>query len=225
MENKVLAFEKGSSPLSRAAERSLERRREAALGEVMRLVEAALRLIRSSGTIHQPRVSEIVREAGLSNQAFYRHFRSKHELLVTVLDEGIALLARTLARRMNRAQSSEGRIREWLRGLLEQALNPDAAEATRPFVLGQGQLDSAWAEEMAQSQRRVTAPLRDVLERAAASGELPGVVPERDAESLYHLAMGWVQARLIEGGAASREDARRVEDFAWAGLRRSGAAC
>lgn len=224
MENKVLAFEKGNSPLSRAAERSLERRREAALGEVMRLVEAALRLIRSSGTIHQPRVSEIVREAGLSNQAFYRHFRSKHELLVTVLDEGIALLARTLARRMNRAQSAEGRIREWLRGLLEQALNPDAAEATRPFVLGQGQLDGAWAEEMAQSQRRVTAPLREALERAAASGELAGVVPERDAESLYHLAMGWVQARLVEGGAASREDARRVEDFAMAGLRRSGAA-
>lgn len=224
MENKVLAFEKGGSPLSRAAERSLERRREAALGEVMRLVEAALRLIRSSGTIHQPRVSEIVREAGLSNQAFYRHFRSKHELLVTVLDEGIALLARTLARRMNRAQSAEGRIREWLRGLLEQALNPGAAAATRPFVLGQGQLDGAWAEEMAQSQRRVTAPLREVLERAAASGELPGVVPERDAESLYHLAMGWVQARLVEGGAASREDARRVEDFAMAGLRRNGAA-
>jgi len=223
MENKVLAFEKGRSPLSRAAERSLERRREAALGEVMRLVEAALRLIRSSGTIHQPRVSEIVREAGLSNQAFYRHFRSKHELLVTVLDEGIALLARTLARRMSRAQSSEGRIREWLRGLLEQALNPAAAEATRPFVLGQGQLDSAWAEEMAQSQRRITAPLREVLERAAADGELPGVAPERDAESLYHLALGWVQARLIEGGAASREDARRVEDFALAGLRRSEA--
>jgi len=223
MENKVLAFEKGRSPLSRAAERSLERRREAALGEVMRLVEAALRLIRSSGTIHQPRVSEIVREAGLSNQAFYRHFRSKHELLVTVLDEGIALLARTLARRMSRAQSSEGRIREWLRGLLEQALNPAAAEATRPFVLGQGQLDSAWAEEMAQSQRRITAPLREVLERAAADGELPGVVPERDAESLYHLALGWVQARLIEGGAASREDARRVEDFALAGLRRNEA--
>jgi len=223
MENKVLAFEKGRSPLSRAAERSLERRREAALGEVMRLVEAALRLIRSSGTIHQPRVSEIVREAGLSNQAFYRHFRSKHELLVTVLDEGIALLARTLSRRMSRAQSSEGRIREWLRGLLEQALNPAAAEATRPFVLGQGQLDSAWAEEMAQSQRRITAPLREVLERAAADGELPGVAPERDAESLYHLALGWVQARLIEGGAASREDARRVEDFALAGLRRSEA--
>jgi len=32
-----------------------------------------------------------------------------------------------------------------------------------------------------------------------------------------------VQARLIEGGAAAREDARRVEDFALAGRRRSEA--
>ena len=81
-----------ASAVSQAAERSLRGKREAAEQEVARLVEAALSLIRGTGQL-EPRVSEIVRAAGLHNQAFYRHFESKHELLVAVLDHGIELLA------------------------------------------------------------------------------------------------------------------------------------
>ena len=80
--------------------------RAAGAGEVGRREGAALTLIRGSGTL-EPTVGDIVREAGLSNQAFYKHFRSKHQLLVAVLDEGIRILAGYLAHRMQSAASPE----------------------------------------------------------------------------------------------------------------------
>ena len=43
--------------------------------------------------------------------------------------------------------------------------------------------------------------------------------PLRDGEALYHLALGWMEARLEEPDPARREDAERLVAFALAGLR------
>ncbi len=201
------------SLVDQKVDRALQGRREIATDEVRRLVEAALVLIQRTGEV-EPRVSEIVKEAGLHNQAFYRHFRSKHELLVAVLDQGIGLLASYLRHRMAGAETPRDQIREWLRGILEQALSPDGAEATRPFVLARGRLAEAYPDEVRESERQLTTPLREALEQA----ESPD--PERDSEILYLLAMGWVQNRLLVSGDALREDAAALEAFAMAGLSR-----
>lgn len=208
------------SPVQLVVDRSLRGRREAAEREVGRLVEAALALIRRTGRL-EPRVSEIVREAGLHNQAFYRHFRSKHELLVAVLDQGIALLAGYLDHRMQGAPDPAARVREWVAGILAQALDPEAAEATRPFVLARGRLADACPEEVRESERRLTALVRSAIVEGKAAGAFPNADPERDAEILYLLAMGWVERRLTDPGPALPEDAAALEAFAMAGLRRA----
>ena len=229
MENKVLESEiaaraaagrAGAGTVERAALRSLAGRQLAYQAEIQRLLDAAFTLIQQTGAL-EPRVGEIVREAGLSNQAFYRHFRSKHELLVAVLDRGVELLAGYLAHRMEGASSPSARVRAWLDGLLAQALDPSAADATRPFALARGRLAEFYPQEIAESERRVTALAEVALRDARAVGELPGADPERDAESLYHLAMGWVQARLVSGGGADRADAERLVAFAFRGLERA----
>ncbi len=76
-----------------------------------------------------------MREAGLSNQAFYRHFRGKDELLVAILDDGQRQLLTYLERRMAGAEPGAARVRAWVGGVMEQARNPDAAENTRPFAI------------------------------------------------------------------------------------------
>jgi len=208
MENNV-----PSSVMDQAVERTLREHRASATEEVRRLVAAALGLIQRTGEL-EPRVSQIVKQAGLHNQAFYRHFRSKHELLVAVLDQGVGLLASYLQHRMDAAATPHERVREWLRGMLEQALSPVAAEATRPFVLARGRLSEAYPDEVRESERQLTAPLREAL-RAGLSPD-----PEREAEILYLLAMGWIQNRLLESAPASRDDASALEAFAMAGLAR-----
>lgn len=212
-----------ASAAERAVERALGGRRAAYADEVRRLLEAAFVLIERSGEL-EPRVGDIVREAGLSNQAFYRHFPSKQALLVAVLDEGVRILASYLAHRMQAVSSPSERVREWLRGLLEQALSPSGARATRPFVLARVRLAEAHPDEVAASERQITALVRDALRAAAAAGELPAADPERDAETLYHLAMGWVEARLRDARPPDRRDAERLVAFARSGLLRGAAA-
>ena len=124
MQNKspvAIAHPSAESPPSaaeRAVERALGGRRAAYADEVQRLLAATFRLIERTGEL-EPRVGDIVREAGLSNQAFYRHFPSKQALLVAVLDEGVRILAGYLAHRMQAAAAPAERVGEWLRGLLE----------------------------------------------------------------------------------------------------------
>ena len=207
-----------SSLARRSVERSLERRRDAYTEEVRRLIEASFALIRERGQL-EPRVGEIVLAAGLSNQAFYRHFRSKDELLLAVLDEGIQKLAGYLRHRMQGAEPAQG-IREWLAGMCEQALNPEAAAATRPFALSRARLSELFPAEVEESERALTAMLRDAIEAAVAGGELANADPERDVETLYGLAMGWMQRKLAQSEAPERADAEHLVEFAWNGLRR-----
>jgi AcrR family transcriptional regulator len=225
MENNVLSSARrdqtpstGAGAVDQAIDRSLEGRREAARQEIERLVSAAFRVIERTGHL-EPKVSEILAEAGLSNQAFYRHFAGKHALLVALLDEGIRGLADYLAARMAEAPDPITAIRAWIRGMAAQALDPSGARASRPFALARGRLAEAFPSEIAESEHRVTAPLRDALEQARASQTLPAVVPEADAESLYHLMMGWVEARLIEGRIPDAHEVERLESFALAGLQ------
>lgn len=205
----------------RSVDRSLHRRRAAYENEVERLVAASLQLIREQGRL-EPRVSEIVAAAGLSNQAFYRHFQSKDELLLAVLDEGVRLLAGYLRHRMERAPTPEAGIREWIAGLLEQALNSEAAAATRPFAVSRARLAELFPEEVEASERQLTQLLRDAI--AAASGAPPDspadAAAERDADAIYTLAMGWVQRRLAQPALVSRGDAEHIVDFALRGLRK-----
>jgi AcrR family transcriptional regulator len=208
-----------NSVVDRTVDRALRGRREAASGEVHRLVEAALGLIQQTGHL-EPRVSEIVSRAGLHNQAFYRHFRSKRELLVAVLDQGIALLAGYLEHRMAAVASPREKVREWLRGMLEQALHEQGAEATRPFVLARGRLAEEYSEEVRASEEQLTALVRASIEAGTESGDFPDADPVRDAEALYLLAMGWVQSRLLDSERPTREDAAALESFALSGLAR-----
>jgi AcrR family transcriptional regulator len=218
MRNDVLdiAGERGKLA-RRSVDRSLERRRASYEDEVRRLVEAGFSLIRARGDL-EPRVSEIVAEAGLSNQTFYRHFKSKDELLVAVLDDGIRQLAGYAAHQMDGSDDPVEKIRRWVGALCEQALNPKAAAATRPFALSRARLAERFPEEVAASERQLTAPLEAAIERAVAAEAIPDADPARDAAALYDLAMGWMQRVLANPAGTRRADAEHLVAFALRGL-------
>ena len=209
----------GAPVVDQTIDRSLARRRESARNEVERLIRAAFAMIEKTGGL-DPKVSDILAEAGLSNQAFYRHFRSKHELLVAVLDKGIRGLADYLAARMTAAPDPVVAVREWVRGMAAQAQDPTSAQASRPFALARGRLAETFPSEVARSREQLTTPLRAALAGALASGELPAVEPTQDAELLYHLMMNWIEARLVEGRIPEPAEVERIEAFVTSGLER-----
>ena len=221
MQNAVLAPAANDDPVAaRAAERALAGRRTAYAEEVRRLIDAGSAVMRRTGSI-DPKVSDIVGEAGLSNQAFYRHFRSKDELLLAILDDGLERLVGYLEHRMATTPDPLVRVRRWIEGIFAQAADPTAAEATRPFAVDGARLRDRFPEESARSVAGVKAPLVAAIRDARASGAAPGADPARDADAIYHLAMGCTNQRLVDRAAPTKRDVTHVVEFALAAITRT----
>jgi len=187
-----------ASVATELAERSVRDRAAAYEDEVRRFLDAAYAVLRRTGEL-EPRVSDVVREAGLSNQAFYRHFRSKDELLLALLDDGQRRLVATLEARMARAAAGSPRVRAWVEGVLEQARRPDAADNTRPFVVNGLRIADRFPEQWSRLHDALLAPLRAAI--AESGGD-----PEYDARAVYHLAFGMMEDALVRRARPSDAD-------------------
>lgn len=203
----------GASPVAdELAARAVDGRRATYADEVRRLIDAAYSLMRETGDV-EPRVGDVVRVAGLSNQAFYRHFRSKDELLLAVLTDGRHRLLATLTARMARAAPGAPRVAAWIEGVLAQAQNATAADNTRPFAVHGARIADRFPDQWSASRHALLAPLRDEL--AAIGGD-----PERDADALYHLAFGALEAALVQRRPPSHADVQHIVRFALRGVGR-----
>lgn len=123
---------------ARIAQETLSRRGIDYAGEVRRLLNAALAVMQRCGTSARPRVADIVAEAGLSNEAFYRHFPSKDALVAALLDDGAARLRSYLAHQMDKGADPETQVRRWVEGVLSQA-DPAIAETTLAVLFNAGE--------------------------------------------------------------------------------------
>ena len=103
------------------AQEALARREAAYAEEVRRLLDAALGVMRECGTASRPRVADIVAAAGLSNDAFYRHFRSKDALVAALVDDGALRLRSYLDHQMAKASTPDAQVRRWVEGVMSQA--------------------------------------------------------------------------------------------------------
>ncbi|HUV11589.1 MAG TPA: TetR/AcrR family transcriptional regulator [Acidimicrobiia bacterium] len=202
----VILDEALDTPERTVASRTLRDRADAYEAEVRRLVDAAYVVMRRTGDL-DPRVGDIVAEASLSNQTFYRHFRSKDELLLTVLEDGQRRLLATLDTRMARVEPGTPRVRAWVEGVLEQARNAAAAANTRPFALTGLRLADRFPVEWARSRDVLLTPLRAAI--ADAGGDRT-----RDAPAVYHLAMGTMQESLARRERPSDADVEHIAEAA-----------
>lgn len=183
------------------AARQLAERQEAYASEIRALLEAALVVMQRDDSI-DPKVADIVRQAGLSNQAFYRHFDGKDALLLALLADGRERLAGTIGRRMARAgaRDRDARIRAWIDAMLDQARDATASAATRPFVANAERLALRYPDEVAASQDQLIDPLR-------------AIVGPDDARAVYHLTMGVVHDAITRRRSPTRREADAVTEF------------
>ena len=94
-----------------------------------------------------------MQEAGLSNQAFYRHFASKDALLLAVLADGQRQLVGVPRAGGSRSASDPTeQVQRWISGVMAQARDRDAAEATRPFACNSARLADLFPADLAASR-------------------------------------------------------------------------
>lgn len=188
------------------------------LSERQRLIRSGVAEMADKSSV-DPRVADIVRRAGLSNKAFYRHFKSKDELLYAVLEESMRIQADEFEARLSPEAKPLERVRTWIWGVLELALDPELSAAHRPLLVHQGRLlDSLGAETWAHVTRLMEL-LQGAIEDARAAGDVPETVDAvHDSEAIFHLAMGWMHSRVVGRVIPPREEAERVVAFAVRGL-------
>jgi AcrR family transcriptional regulator len=169
---------------ARIAQRSLAKRGETYAGEVRRLLDAALDVMRRCGTSSRPRVADIVAAAGLSNDAFYRHFRSKDALVAALLEDGIERLRSYLAHQMAKETTPQGKVRCWVEGVMAQAADEDIAATTLAVLWNAGSV----GEGLTSGRPSAAGPLATLLREPFAA--LGSADPDLDASLAAHGTVG-----------------------------------
>ena len=174
--------------VARAVQRALARRESAYLDEVERLLDAGLEVMQAAGDTVGPKVADVVRRAGLSNQSFYRHFASKDDLVAAVVEAGAWRLVGYLDHQVAKVSDPNAKIRAWVLGVVSQGANPAVARATRAVMWNMRQLPAGMAHRI-----RPSALEQLLIEPLAAAGSAD---PERDAEAISSVVFGRLEAFL-----------------------------
>jgi AcrR family transcriptional regulator len=183
----------------RIAQESLRRRGVDYAHEVRRLLDAALEVMRRSGSSSRARVADIVAAAGLSNEAFYRHFPSKDALVAAVLEDGTERLKSYLGHQMAKQRTPAAKVQRWIEGVLSQA-NADLAETTLAVLVNSGGAEST----VSAGRYPASGPLAALLqEPLAAAGSTQ---PELDALFFAHAVIGRLSDHLRERTQPSRAE-------------------
>jgi len=200
---------------SRIARETLVKRGPDYTGEVRRLLDAGRAVMLRCGTGARPRVADIVAEAGLSNDAFYRHFASKDALVAAILDDGTERLVSYLAHQMTKADSAEGRVRRWVEGVLAQASDAQGADTTLAVLWNAGTLGSR-SSPTASTAARLATLLPEHL------GELGCPEPEVDAVLAAHAVVGTLTDLLWQHRRPTARDVDHLVGFILAACSADG---
>ncbi|MBF4480732.1 TetR family transcriptional regulator [Rhodococcus rhodochrous] len=162
------------------------------------------------------RVADIVAAAGLSNDAFYRYFKSKGDFVDAVVEEGGHRLVRYLRHKIDQAADPDAALRAGIAAVLNQAVDPEIAAATRNVVSSAG--------------GRSHAPkVREDLEKAVAEvlagpiADLGSADPQRDSLTTSILLLAVMEHLLWRDASTFDADAEveQIVGYARRGLRTS----
>ncbi len=181
--------------------------------EVRRLLDAALEVMDRCGTTSRPRVADIVAAAGLSNDAFYRHFASKDALVAALLEDGAERLVSYLAYQMSKEATPEGKVRRWVEGVFSQA-DEDIAATTLAILWNGGGV----AQE-ASGRHFAAGPLADLLREPLSA--LGSGAPELDAALCAHAVLGKLTDYLWKRAQPTAAETEHVVAFCLAAAGRA----
>lgn len=201
-----------SSVARRAAAQSLADRQSAYAEEVQRLLDAGLALMRERGTTSSPRVADIVAAAKLSNDAFYRHFAGKDELVAAIVEAGYERLEGYLRHHVERAVEPTDQVRAFMAGVMRQASDPEVADATRAVLWNGGQTAGRSRTHGSTTYDRLTALL------LAPLADLGSSDPERDAAVITQATMGRMTEFLWMSRQPTPDDVEHLIQFCLAGV-------
>jgi AcrR family transcriptional regulator len=186
--------------------------------EADRIVDAAWVVLERSGWAGL-KVDLVLAEAGLSTRSFYRHFKSKSELLLVLLEGESRRAAQRLEIRASGFDDPAEQVAAWIAAFIGLGRHPSTSGRTKLFLTMWAILDHEFPDEVARCRATLLAPLVRILEGGKANGAFPVAEPDDDAVAIYSLGTG----QLMELKRSSRADAdhaiEQTQNFALRALR------
>ncbi|MCV7052457.1 TetR/AcrR family transcriptional regulator [Mycobacterium heidelbergense] len=199
-----------TSRVTAAVERALDDRQREATEEVERILAAAVRVMERAAP-EPPRVSDIVAEAGSSNKAFYRYFAGKDDLILAVMERGVAIVMSYLQHQMAKESTPRGKIARWIEGTLAQVTDPHLVSKSRAAA-GQMSAGANWRA----ADREMLRPLRDLLIEPVTA--LGGADVDRDVEAVFCCTTATMRRYVGSADRPGPDDIAHVVRFCLAGL-------
>jgi AcrR family transcriptional regulator len=198
----------------RAADRSpmVQRSRTRGVQQAKAIVTAARRLIAVKGSAFT--TQELVKEAGVALQTFYRYFAGKDQLLLAVLEDMVAESCVEYEQQAQRLDDPVERIRFYVTTAVSPlgSHGPDTAGA-RFITTEHWRLQQRYPDELAQAIRPFTELLLRELDRAVEAGVLRPANPEYDAWLITQLVMAVYHHYAF---ATTDESGEEIGDHLWA---------
>ena len=175
--------------------------------ERAQIMRAAYELIQRDGS-KETSVHDVLREAGLSTRAFYRHFRSKDELVLEMYRVDSDRVAENLAAAVASAATPLDALEAWIDQNL--AVFYDARRLRHAVVLASPEVASAdgYREVHLAGMAAHRAPLVGLLWEGKRAGVFPFAEPETDAFAIQAVVGAHMRARVEAGDSLSRAEAR-----------------
>jgi AcrR family transcriptional regulator len=171
------------------------------------IMRTAYELIQRDGS-KETSVHDVLREAGLSTRAFYRHFRSKDELVLEMYRVDCDRVTAMLDAAVAAAPTPLAALEAWIDQSL--AVVYDARRLRHAVVLSSAEVASADGFTAVKNaglaaQRE---PLVALLEDGRSRGDFPHADPETDAIAIQAVVGAHMRARLDRDHALTRSEAR-----------------
>jgi AcrR family transcriptional regulator len=199
----------------RAFERMVEENKRAQKRDPAAALVAAAQDLSQNGDFT---VKEVADRAGVAVQTFYRHFGSKDELVLAVIEENLAAGARGITETMSSIADPLDRLEAMFRFMLGTRSSPSLRFHARERV----RLSESYAAEVEAAYSPIRMLFIDALSQVAAAGEANPIDLERDADVVMHILLSY--AHMLASHAIPGNE-EQIVDHLWgfcsAALRRA----
>jgi AcrR family transcriptional regulator len=157
-------------------------------GPAAAVLAAGHRLVGAKGTGFT--THELVKEAGVALQTFYRYFGGKDQLLLALIADLIRDHCAVLGQQAQAVADPVARLELYIRSSLRPMRTPAEITGAQFITSEQWRLHQLFPAEVAVATQPFTDLVRSELEAGAAAGVLRPRDPERDASLVTKVVMG-----------------------------------
>ncbi|MGA2324747.1 MAG: TetR family transcriptional regulator [Bryobacteraceae bacterium] len=181
------------------------------------ILDAARRVFARKG-FSGATVDEIAEAAGLAKGTVYLYFRSKREIYLAALKQGLAALIEETRRNLDAAPTLAAKIRTFIATRIRDA------EENKDFIsIYHAEFENLAAAPLSKGFRTLCLQQAGILEAAlrdaCAQGQIRAIRPDAAAFAIYDMTRGLITRRLFGWSKASvDEDVDFLFDLIWRGL-------